>query len=152
VLFSSRYLCTPCFHLERVRLHYGEASRGQRCVNFVLDLVFARLFQVGVWIVLGRLGWSWRAIPFVSLPMTIGYYLVLEGIWGTSIGKIVTRTKVIDASGGRPSFAQILGRTLSRFVPFDALSFLWAEHGWHDAWSGTRVVRTIAPDWMIERK
>jgi hypothetical protein len=39
-------------------------------------------------------------------------------------------------------FSQILGRTFSRFVPFEPFSFLGSGHGWHDRWSDTRVVRT----------
>ena len=42
---------------------------------------------------------------------------------------------------GRPTYGQILGRTFSRFVPFEAFSFLPSPVGWHDRWSGTRVVR-----------
>lgn len=41
---------------------------------------------------------------------------------------------------GEMSSIQIWKRTLSRLIPFDALSF-FGENGWHDSWSDTRVVK-----------
>jgi len=44
--------------------------------------------------------------------------------------------------GNKPSFGLILGRSLSRIIPFDALSFLGANAiGWHDTISKTRVIK-----------
>ena len=50
----------------------------------------------------------------------------------------------LRVAGGRP---EVFRRTLTRFVPFDTFSFLGPKcRGWHDRWSGTRVVRDLAGD------
>ena len=44
-----------------------------------------------------------------------------------------------DENGTKPRFGQVIGRTLCRFVPFEAFSF-FGERGWHDKIPKTRVV------------
>lgn len=68
------------------------------------------------------------------------YILLIEYFTkGRSIGKYITGSKVICIDGTEPTFKDYFIRNISRFVPFDALSFL-GENGWHDSWSETRVV------------
>jgi len=70
------------------------------------------------------------------------YYIVLEGIFNCSIGKYLTGTMIVDEHGRKPSFAKILGRTLCRYIPFEAFSFFGKNpRGWHDSMSGTFVVK-----------
>jgi len=69
------------------------------------------------------------------------YYMLTEGITGRSLGKLITKTKVMDENDDKPSFMVMLGRTLCRFIPFDALSFLANGYGWHDSISKTKVVK-----------
>jgi uncharacterized RDD family membrane protein YckC len=80
---------------------------------------------------------------FLGLLVAFGYYFLLEVVCQKTIGKMVTRTKVVALDGRRASIGQILGRTASRFVPLEALTFLGSEEprGWHDSFSGTRVIR-----------
>lgn len=73
--------------------------------------------------------------------VTLIYYFLMEHYTGRTIGKYITGTKVISIDGAKPDTTQILYRTLSRVVPFDGLSFAFAENGWHDNWSDTRVVK-----------
>ena len=70
----------------------------------------------------------------------ICYYCFFEGIWSRTPGKFVLGTIVVNEAGGKPSFGQILGRTLARFIPFEPFSCL-GERGWHDSVSKTQVVR-----------
>lgn len=68
------------------------------------------------------------------------YILLIEYFTkGRSLGKYITGSKVICIDGTEPTFKDYFIRNISRFVPFDALSFL-GENGWHDGWSETRVV------------
>lgn len=46
------------------------------------------------------------------------YYLVLEGLWGRTVGKFLTGIRVVTDTGGRPGFWRIFGRTVLR--PLDA--------------------------------
>jgi uncharacterized RDD family membrane protein YckC len=73
--------------------------------------------------------------------LTIAYYVTTETLTGRTVGKLLTGTKVVGEDGKPPELGLVVVRTLIRFVPFDALSFLGGNRaGWHDRWSGTRVV------------
>ena len=73
------------------------------------------------------------------------YYVVLEGLLGISIGKLVTGTRVVDGHGRASSLRTAVMRTLCRFIPFEPLSLAFSPHdrtrGWHDTRSRTCVVR-----------
>jgi hypothetical protein len=66
-----------------------------------------------------------------------------EALFGRTLGKLVTRTRVVSESGAPATFWQLLMRTLYRLMPFEGFSFLATRRpGWHDRWSKTRVVLT----------
>ncbi len=73
------------------------------------------------------------------------YYTPLEALFGCTLGKLVTGTRVVNERGGKPSWGQALGRSFARLIPFEALSVLVASEGqvrgWHDALPRTWVVR-----------
>ncbi|MEP7184358.1 MAG: RDD family protein [Rhodanobacter sp.] len=69
----------------------------------------------------------------------LAYYFFFEGIWARTPGKLVLGTRVVSQHGDKPAFGQVVGRTLCRFIPFDALSF-FGEEGWHDSIPKTQVV------------
>lgn len=71
------------------------------------------------------------------------YYVFFESLTGRTPGKLLTGTRVVDEQGQKPSFGQILGRSLARMLPFEPLSFFGAENrGWHDSLSKTYVVKS----------
>ncbi len=73
--------------------------------------------------------------------LVIFYYFILEITTGRTIGKLFTKTKVLNLYGDKPSFDEILKRTFSRIIPFDNISFLGKYSvGWHDSISKTKVV------------
>lgn len=110
-----------------------DAKPGKRFVNLLLDTFIRFLMTVVIVVMFGENLW-------ITLPFVLVYYLFFESVFGRTPAKWITKTKVVTENGGRPRFTQILGRTLSRFVPFEPFSFLGNERGWHDRWSGTRVV------------
>ncbi|QGJ69973.1 Hypothetical protein PBC10988_16620 [Planctomycetales bacterium 10988] len=76
-----------------------------------------------------------------SMMIFVFYFLVFEGLFRRTPGKILTQTKVTSFLGEPASFLQIVLRTLGRFIPFDVLSyFLDNPQGWHDMISQTYVV------------
>jgi uncharacterized RDD family membrane protein YckC len=83
-------------------------------------------------------------IPDVLFGMLVSllYYLPQEALWGKTLAKFVTGTRVVSATGGPPTFRQIVGRTFSRMIPFEALTYLRGRNpvGLHDSLSNTRVV------------
>jgi|RhiMethySRZTD1v2_1073278.scaffolds.fasta_scaffold73036_3 uncharacterized RDD family membrane protein YckC len=125
---------------------YVEASKGLRLANLALDYVGFMLLSLVLGVVLALAGLEdvleGANDTLVGVFVIAGYYLGFEGLFGRTPGKFVTGTKVVDVNGGPPRFTQILGRTFSRLVPFEAFSFLGSDTGWHDRWSDTRVVRT----------
>ena len=69
------------------------------------------------------------------------YYFMMESVFGITIGKIITKTKV-EYISNQNKFLSILIRTISRLIPFEPLSiFLSDEHTmWHDKLSKTKLV------------
>ncbi|MNE83590.1 RDD family protein [compost metagenome] len=76
----------------------------------------------------------------VILCMII-YFVFFEALIGQTMGKVITRTKVVDYDNQKPSFKRVIGRTLCRFIPFDQFSFFSGGEGWHDSISKTRVIK-----------
>lgn len=81
-----------------------------------------------------------------SLPLYITviifrliYYLIFEGIFGTTPAKIITNTLLVNNEGKKANFSSIFKRTLIRFIPLESLSFI--TYGWHDTWSNTNVLK-----------
>jgi len=75
----------------------------------------------------------------IWIASLLAYYILFESIWGRTPGKFVFGTKVVRLDGGPASLLQIVQRTLSRMIPFEAFSFL-GSRGWHDQLSKTKVV------------
>jgi len=127
------------------------AERWRRFLNLILDYfgLFALSFLIGIAFALigGQAGVAWlqKAGPqyLVGFGAMLLYYIPLEAAFGRTLGKLITGTKVVNEAGGTPTFGQIVGRTLCRFIPFEAFSFLSQEaRGWHDSIPKTYVVKT----------
>jgi uncharacterized RDD family membrane protein YckC len=56
----------------------------------------------------------WLAVPILYFP-------VLEGIWGRSIGKLITGTMVVDSSGNVPGIWKAVLRTVPRIIEVNPL-------------------------------
>jgi len=131
------------------------ASQGKRFAGFIIDNVV--MFGVGMVqgvVLVALLGVAQtpdQALTFQVINFACGYlvaflfYLLFEVLTARTPGKMLMGTRVVNESGGKPSFGQIAGRSLARFIPFEAFSFFWGcdvnfPTGWHDRLSGTRVV------------
>ena len=69
------------------------------------------------------------------------YYSVFEATTGRTVGKFITKTKVVNEKGEKPNFGMTLIRSLCRYIPFEPLSFLGSDNsGWHDKLSKTKVI------------
>ena len=125
------------------------ASQGKRLANLFLDYFFYLAFSFCVGFTLGIV-MTLMGLPLegileheflLNLVIWASFFIFFEGAFGWTPAKLITGTVVVNEKDERPTFGQIVGRTLTRFVPFDALSFLGADaSGWHDKWSGTKVV------------
>lgn len=134
------------------------ASKSLRFANYIIDrIIFYAMFAVvGVLlIVIGELVGSDSIIEFIegledinplidrliTMIIFIVFYMILEGLTQRTIGKLITKTKVVLEDGRKPSPETIVIRSLCRMIPFDAFSFLGnPSRGWHDTLSKTYVV------------
>jgi len=104
-----------------------------------LFLVFLHAMVLDTWLgVMPEGGSDWFVIYFFILYVL--YHLVFESFFGKTPGKFLTKTKVVNKEGEKPSFQQLLKRNLSRLIPLDPFSFLFSKRGWHDMISETYVV------------
>ncbi len=141
------------------RLEIEAAGRWRRFFNWVIDyacftlLSMLMVFPYAIWLVMqgDEAGLARLEKPDLLRDYGVGalamllYYIPMEGLFGFTIGKLVTGTRVVNEQGGRPTWGQAVGRTLGRLIPFEPFSILlpsdFACRGWHDSLARTWVVR-----------
>lgn len=128
---------------DTVHHEFTPSSKWIRLANRVIDLLF--IFYIAFYF------FSWarfafefmRGFDFVILLLEVVllwlYYFIMEVVFNTTLGKIITNTTIVNEIGQKPTIGQIFGRTFFRFIPFDAVSFLIKDNGWHDSVSNTYV-------------
>ena len=132
------YAAAPAFHAG-----LQDASLGTRFAHLLIDSIGRTIFIFALMAPLAALELQALSALAAILGM-LGYHFIFEATLGRTPAKFLTGTRVVSANGGPASTAQILGRTLARFVPFEPFSFLFGgtpPNGWHDKWSNTRVVK-----------
>lgn len=130
---------------ETINKDLHTASQNKRFLNYAIDIICFYLLSIVVGYILGYLGFknlfSYINENVFSYLLFFLYYLLFEGLINTTPGKTLTKTKVVTHQGERPGFTITIGRSLSRLIPFDPLSFLTKNPvGWHDSISKTYVV------------
>jgi uncharacterized RDD family membrane protein YckC len=144
---------------EFVREIIAPTTWGKRLANALIDFIFSSLLTAGLMFVFTVV---WASVvdeaiftamenmnSFVDHILTFAirtatYYIPLEYFMGKTIGKMITRTKVVTRDGEKAELGDIVIRNLARIIPFDALSF-FSENpvGWHDKAGNTIVVDDI---------
>lgn len=121
------------------------ADKGSRFGNYFLDTIgFMIIIMLHAFILDGILhvipeeGSPILAIYFFALYF--GYHFLFELFLGRTPGKFITNTKVVNMKEQKPTTRQFFIRNISRLIPFDNFSFLFAKYGWHDSISETQVV------------
>ena len=69
------------------------------------------------------------------------WLMIFKLVSGQTIGKMITKTKVISTSGEKAKTFDIILRTILRMIPFDFISYLIYENGIHDHFSNTKLVK-----------
>ena len=111
-------------------------TKAVRIGNFIIDFIIIFIAALIITIFSLRVHY-FREIFYLTYFL---YYFIFETFLGKTPGKFLTKTVVIDQKGKRPHFLRIILRTLLRFNPFDAISYLFGrEQGMHDFFSGTRL-------------
>ncbi len=135
------------------------ASKGQRFLNMIIDRIVFYFIFILIGVLLGVVfslagfeeGMTWLEemdhIPpvmdyLLTFILMFAYFMLLESLVSITIGKLLTKTIVVLENGEKPTPRDIAVRTISRFIPFDPLSFLGdPSRGWHDSLSHTYVVK-----------
>jgi len=69
------------------------------------------------------------------------YFVFMEYKFQKTIGKFLTKTKVVMVDGRRPALNEIFIRTACRLIPFDYISFIFTKDGFHDKFSNSTVIK-----------
>jgi uncharacterized RDD family membrane protein YckC len=112
-----------------------------RLINFLLDSAIYFAFMI-IFLMVFRNVIKQNNIKWISILCYFFYYFLFEYIKRQTLGKIITRSKVISLSENKEYyFIQILLRTLMRFIPLDMLSYLISYRGLHDWISKTTITK-----------
>ncbi len=120
---------------------------GIRFLNFLIDfivvmiLAFIISFIVGIFVHPTDQGVIQIVGYIIVLGTFIGYYAIMETKFQKTIGKFVTKTKVVKTDGEKPENGDIIARTFYRLIPFDQISFIFTKNGLHDFLSKTKVIK-----------
>ena len=132
------------------------ATRWQRFLNCIIDLLIVHTILISIAttaVIIGDItnnndlsNWAKSTTTFERLffwvLMLFLYYFLTETYFSRTFAKYFTKTIVVTKNGSRPNKRTISIRTLSRFIPLEALTFLSGDlRGLHDLFSDTYVVR-----------
>jgi uncharacterized RDD family membrane protein YckC len=141
------------------RLDIDSAPKVRRFFNWLIDrlVIMGILFAFGFLVALTgnqaaieRLQNIDRITDIlVTWTFMVGYYTLMEGMFGFTVGKLITGTRVVDEYGRAPAFRRTLLRSLCRLIPFNALSLLMSDEetrrAWHDSIPKTYVINRLRP-------
>lgn len=127
-----------------------KASKTKRFINYLIDMagMYTLGFLFAIFYILVQeddtvfddMGY-WSEHLFGVVIMLIYYLLTESLLQGKTLGKYFTKTRAINKNGYPMGTKELIQRSLSRIVPFDAFSFLGEMgSGWHDKWSDTMVI------------
>jgi len=143
---------------EFERVNYNvNAGNWRRFFNYIVDLISFYVFIIVLSFIFGLIfmildvNFDETASVIDKSPLSYVISFVLATIFytfmeyltkGRSVGKFLTKTKVVNVDGSLPTLKSFFIRSLCRFIPFEPFSFFSSKgYGWHDDYSGTRVVK-----------
>jgi len=144
--------------LSDTDIGFEYATTGQRFLNFLIDNILMRvgvsyLTSMLVGVIIAAIysdgyyvGTGLNAVLVLSVTLLfifnyIFYYTICEKFFnGVTLGKLITGTKAVRTDGTALTLKDALLRSLSRIVPFEALSGFGTP--WHDSWTNTTVIKT----------
>ena len=122
-----------------------KANYLQRIINFLIDFVAVITIAYVIMTILDILNFIDKRNSGLIILFLVAfcYFFLLELYIQKTLGKFITKTIVLKENGEKPTLSDLLIRSLCRFIPFDPLSFLYAQYtpkGFHDTLSKTIVV------------
>jgi len=129
------------------------ASLGQRFLNHIIDIVVFYIISILVILMISSfVGTDWIIKEgdvvnklnqyFILISIYTIYYSVMEYKFGKTIGKFITKTKVVTEHSLPPTYNTCFLRSIVRIIPFEPISILFDQtQAWHDRWTKTYVVK-----------
>lgn len=109
---------------------------------FVIFIIFG--ISIDILIPVAKINKNEGTIETTLYSVIILYYVVFEYFFkGRTIGKFITKTKVINKEGNPPALKQVFIRIFARYLPFEYLTILTRKDRTtlHDGASVTRVIK-----------
>ncbi|WP_044399380.1 RDD family protein [Lacinutrix sp. Hel_I_90] len=130
---------------QKQKVDSNAVGSGIRFLNFSLDSIIWFVLAATLTFPLSANNGTQMLPGYVIMFITyIGYYGIMENRFQKTLGKFITKTKVVKLNGEKPESSAIITRTFCRLIPFDRLSFLFTKNGIHDLLSKTKVVKDTA--------
>ncbi len=113
-------------------------DKGIRATNYLVDQTIILIIALTVLAIFQEVTTS----PILYYVICFLYYFLCEVITGQTLGKKLTKTRVVNNEGRRASKLRIFLRSILRLIPLDPLSYLYGtEYGIHDVLSSTRILK-----------
>lgn len=122
------------------------ASITKRFITMVIDYIVFPL-PAAIFIAfnmadyLTAIGAEFEVLYGIAQLVWVIHIFLGELLFGRTLGKLVTSTKVVSTNSENLRYIQVFVRTLVRAFPIEMISFLGKNPtGWHDSLSKTMVV------------
>ncbi|WP_347926208.1 RDD family protein [Pontimicrobium sp. SW4] len=138
---------------QKQKVDSNVVGSGIRFLNLIIDSIVWYILIVLVFFIVGLLFPTYIinnnfTVVIINLILIFGaffvYHSIMEIKFQKTLGKFVTKTKVVKINGEKPTNEDIVTRTFCRLIPFDRISFLFVKNGIHDFLSKTKVVKDTA--------
>ncbi|OMP29968.1 RDD family protein [Mangrovimonas sp. DI 80] len=119
-----------------------------RLINYIVDTIVWLILYFSIAYIFDRyfVRFNSYVVNYIysislGLILYLVYYGTLEFYFHRTLGKYLSRTKVVDRDGGEITFLTIFKRTISRLIPIDIFYYLFSKKGLHDRLSNTLVIK-----------
>lgn len=127
---------------QKQKIDENTVGSGVRFLNFLIDFIVWLIIAFIFTFPLNANSPNHMLIGYLIMGITfVGYYWIMEVKFQKTVGKFVTKTKVVKMNGKKPEQSDIISRSFCRLIPFDRVSFLFMKNGIHDFLSKTKVVK-----------
>lgn len=127
---------------RNVEVESNTVSSWVRLLNFLIDLlvclliVFILTYPLNV-----HINSHMLICCFILIVTYFLYYTIFEIRYQKTLGKMITKTKVVTLNEEVPSRTDIVIRSIMRLFFLDHFTFLFMRNGLHDSFSNTKVIK-----------
>lgn len=123
-------------------MNFKETSKRKRLIGFVIDLASIGILMDITFRIEGVVDFKGSAQILRAAILFGGYYILMEYFLGKTVGKYITKSKVVNRDGSKINFRTAVIRYLCRWIPFEYVSLALGNDAkaWHDILSKTYVI------------